>query len=355
MFSIKSLWIATLALALVAFSWLAPAEEYSASDTNIVSDPQRQSDSLQPAVPAEPASLSATASVDVRQEDINEESESALADSCAETIPVTNIAAKLESILADGSIGAACLRESLVRRWATNDPVSASSWAAQVSQTRAGQDALRQVAIAWAAVDFSAAGRWLGQLTETDAAKEAMLGAAYEAARDQPTAALEFATGLGAGEDRDNLLVHAAAQWAVLDPSAAAGWAQTIPHSAIQQQVIASISAAVADTDPGAAADLASSSLSPGELQNRAAVEIAQRWAENSPRDAAAWISMFRVSALKDVATQDLMSIWTEQDPVDAADWWKRLPDGRIKFDASRAYRQALDHPNQFSTGRQNQ
>jgi hypothetical protein len=179
-------------------------------------------------------------------------------------------------------------------------------------------------------------------LPEGDSRQAAIFALAYEAARTEPIAALEQARALPATRERDELLVHAISQWTAIDSTTAAAWAMEVSDSALRERLVASVAVSSAEADGAAAATLAANTLSAGEEQNRATVSIVQRWAENSPQAAAAWVAQFPDIPMRAAAVENLLAIWTAQDIEAAGKWVRELPVGSLRKLGITAYAQAL-------------
>ena len=219
----------------------------------------------------------------------------------------------LDSLTSQTSRAAGELRELLLRHWAENNPVSAANWLAQFSANSANSALFEQVAIAWANTDLPAAAAWAHALSDSQNQQIAILALAYEAARTEPIAALKLARTLPATSERDNLLVHAVSQWAADDSAAAAAWAEKVSDPILRQQLLAAVAVAFGKLDGNAAATFAVSALDPGELQDRTAVAIVQRWGQAQPQEAASWIGQFPAGAARDAATENLLALQTAQ------------------------------------------
>jgi hypothetical protein len=172
---------------------------------------------------------------------------------------------------------------------------------------------------------------WLHELPDGEDKRTATVDAAYEVARKDPRQALDLAEALSPGPQRDELLVYGISQWAAADSDAAFDWAGKLPESALQQRLFAAAAIAVAERDPAEAARMAAM-LAPGVEQDRAAVAVVQRWAQESPLDAAGWVSAFPDSPVRTAALQNLMSIWMAQDKAAAESW---LHDAKIRYVAN--------------------
>jgi hypothetical protein len=194
----------------------------------------------------------------------------------------------------------------LVRRWAENDPQSASEWATQISAGAARGDALDQVAIAWTNQELEAAVEWARQLPKMEERQKTLGAIAQEAVRTDPVAALQLAVKLPSDATRDGVILHATSEWATTDASSAVAWAHEIPDETLRGQALAAAATAWGDGDPVAAAKLAATELPPGRLQADTVVSIVQRWAQQDPEQAAAWVRSFPEGELRKTASESL-------------------------------------------------
>ena len=236
-------------------------------------------------------------------------------DRAVQSVPDSDLSVVLYGLVDADSPAGAELRSQLARRWAESSPRAAAAWAAQLPEGPNYREALTQVALGWAATDLAGATAWTAGLPQGEAKNATLLSLAYETARTDPLAALELGGTLSPTAERDNLLVHAISQWAAADAVAAGAWAQAVPESSLQQRLVSAVAVALATRDGEAAAGLASKALVPGEEQDRAMVAIAQRWALQSPNDAAAWVAQFPATSARQAALQDLAALLTVQSP----------------------------------------
>lgn len=223
------------------------------------------------------------------------------------------------------------LQAGVLRRWTGGNPEEAAIWAAQQTGSVVRQEAIQQVALAWAETDLPKAVEWVAGLP-SDAARSAVLGnLGYELARTAPVAALALVAALLPGLERDDLTVHAVSQWATLDALAATEWACAIPALALRERALASIVAAVADQNPEAAVILTTNAMWPGESQNQAAIAIIQRWTQQDPRSAAAWVQEFPSGDLQEAAIRNLVTVWSREGAEGPMGWLNSLPSDAMR------------------------
>lgn len=248
----------------------------------------------------------------------------------AQTIPQSSVRSALQDLMGQDTAAANLLRQQLVRRWAEEDPQSAAGWVVQHLDNEAYREAVPQVAIAWAGVDPQAAASWAASLPGTPAKEQALVNIGYEVAGTQPTMALGIVSALVPGPDRDNLLIHAISQWGSLDAQAANNWVQQISEDSLRQRLQGEIAVSLADKDEAGAGAMAAN-LAPGLDQDRAVVEIVQRWAQTAPASAGAWIVAFPDTSLRQTALETLVGIWSVQDNPGAASWVRSLSPGPLR------------------------
>jgi len=147
----------------------------------------------------------------------------------------------------------------------------------------------------------------------------------------QPAIAIQIASTLAPGIERDNLLDHAISQWASIDAQAAGAWAEQIADASLRQRLLATVACSLADRDGAAAGALVANKLSAGVEQDRAVIEIIERWAQTSPGAAGSWITSFPDTPLRQTAAQALVGVWSVLDNAEAASWVRNLPQGSLR------------------------
>jgi hypothetical protein len=222
------------------------------------------------------------------------------------------------------------LRDVLVRQWAVRNVRAAAQWADQLAGS-ARNDAISQISIAWAEQDVAAAIDWARTLPPDNGRSTALLQIGYEAARNDPILSIRLSAELRVGPERDELMLHAVRQWAASDSAAAFQWASQINDAAISQKARAAIMTAWAEQDGYAAATQAAGELSPGPLQDQTVVSIIQRWSQNEPETAAAWVQEFPPSPLGFDAMENLITSWSEFDAPAAQRWIQTLPPSPLR------------------------
>ena len=295
------------------------------------------------AQPVEPAPLVPAASAKTSSAESDADRSSEALERSVESIALVDLPAKLDALVAETNSESVEMSLLLVRRWAEGNPEAAAAWVLQHRDSPGSRAAVEQVAIAWANTNLTAAASWVRALPDGDTKQRATLSLGFEAARTQPMAALEFATELSPTRERDDLLVHAVSQWAGIDARAALTWTLDVPDPALQQRLMASVAIALTEQDAEAAAVLVAEGLAVGEEQDRAAVSIVQRWAQQSPKNTAAWVAQFPDNSSRTAAVQNLVAIWVSQDREAAIEWLRELPAGSLQDAGITAAAQAAE------------
>lgn len=162
---------------------------------------------------------------------------------------------------------------------------------------------------------------------------------AYEVAGTDAPEAMSLAwERLPPGPEREAAVLHAARQWAEMDPQRAVDWAVSLPDQPESDRLRAAVVIELAEADGAQAASLAARLLESNEEQARALVGIAQRWAQQDPAHAAAWVMQASPGAARDAAMRNLVATWAGSDTAAAHSWCKSLPDPVDREAALRAF-----------------
>jgi hypothetical protein len=256
---------------------------------------------------------------------------SELLDLAVESLSNTDVPIILDSLARAEQPASIDFCKLLAGRWAGNDALAASGWAAQLPESAMRNAVVEQVALARSATDLAAAIEWVTALPESDSKQAATLSLAYESARADPVVALGLASALAATAERNDLLVHTISQWAATDLDRALDWASQVSDAALRQRLMEAVSVASAEGNGAQAATLAATRLHPGAEQDRAAVAIVQRWAQHSPQEAGEWVAEFPDIPSRNAALHALLTIWASRSADAAGAWLSQLPDGTFR------------------------
>ena len=194
----------------------------------------------------------------------------------------------------------------LLHRWAEDDAAAAAGWADSLPEGKWRTAALKQAAIAWSNEHLNQAENWARSLPDELERDSQLLAIAHEAVRSDPLQALQIAADLPASGSSDELIRRAAMEWASKDAEGAAEWARKIEGTTLREQVLSGVALAWGAHDPIAAATFVVNELPPGRLQTDALVGIVQRWTQNDPVQATAWVKSFPEGTLRREAMASL-------------------------------------------------
>jgi hypothetical protein len=242
----------------------------------------------------------------VAEDDLAEQLEKTMA-----TWPKERLASDVDALFArdDESPVAESLKLALLRRWATQAPGEAADWACSLTSGAAREAAVQQVALAWSASDAEAAWDWASELEVGAARDAAMLSLAYELVRDDPARAFARSDELPEGLARTQFVEHAVANWAVADPQAALEQVREIADPALRNSALGRLATSWAEFEPHNAATLAADAMEAGPAQERAVASIVQRWAQQDPDGAKAWVATFPDGPMKQNALEHIERI----------------------------------------------
>jgi hypothetical protein len=180
-------------------------------------------------------------------------------------------------------------------------------------------------------------------IAEPGAREKAIAEVAWNAIEADPELARE-ALGLLAADSpqRIALIQHFAMRMADENPDAALEWAGLLESERETAAARAQIALVIAAADPARAATLLSESGIPSREFDVAIVQVLQRWAGQSPPDAAAWVAAFPPGDFRKAGVETVISQWAESDPQAAFSWLSTLSDEAIRAEATQALAVAL-------------
>jgi hypothetical protein len=219
----------------------------------------------------------------------------------------------------------------LVTRWIGTDPSGAAEWTLTLGQTPLRRLLISQLGAIWANDDLSSAISWTREKLSGEEKEILLRAIGNEAARFSPLEALHLMKEMQPGEERDRLLTHAASQWAVNDAGQLMSWVNQFQAGPEKDRLVAGIIPALADSNPRMAADLAVQQLPRGRIQNDAVVSIVQRWAQQEPENASAWVERFPQGVLQTDAAISLIQQWNQTDAAGAERWVEGLAAGGLR------------------------
>ena len=174
---------------------------------------------------------------------------------------------------------------------------------------------------------------------ESPAARErALADLAWNAVETDPKLACEAFLQLPAeSTEKIRLIQHYAMRLAEQSPDEALAWAATVGSEREVSAAIAKIALVLADTDPRRAANLLSETGVASREFDVEVVQVLQRWAAQSPPDAAAWTIMFPPGAAREAGIQVISEQWLRRDAQTAFMWLETLQDDGLRKETLRA------------------
>ncbi|WP_353567914.1 hypothetical protein [Haloferula sargassicola] len=233
-------------------------------------------------------------------------------------------------------------RPTILRSWASVDPVNAAKYYAEHPNEFNGPGGRRGpggeggadlVAREWAKLDPDAAMAWANSL-EGDDKGSAMISIVGEVAATDPAKAATMAATL-TGDDQMRAYGEIAQKWAAEDFSAAESWIQTLSGEAKDRAMSEAVQV-LARTDPDAAAAKLAS-ISEGGARDRAVAILAGEMAQEDPAAAASWLGNQQTGDYGD-AMRRIMTNWTAQDSAGALSFIEAQPVGEIRDSATQTY-----------------
>ena len=126
-------------------------------------------------------------------------------------------------------------------------------------------------------------------------------------AESDPARAVSLAESYSGG--CSNLLENMVQQWAERDQPGATAYAMQKPPGDERDRLLSRVAFTRAKENPRDAANLVAESISPGDVQNEAAISVLHQWALRDPKSALAWVEGFGVEALRDRALTEMWNI----------------------------------------------
>ena len=106
-----------------------------------------------------------------------------------------------------------------------------------------------------------------------------------------------------------NLLDNLAQTWAEQDEQDAYAWASATPPSEGRNRLLERIALVQAKTNPYKAAESVAEQMSPGEIQNEAAISVLYQWSQQDASAAKAWAESFPPGDFRDRAINEVKNV----------------------------------------------
>lgn len=128
-------------------------------------------------------------------------------------------------------------------------------------------------------------------------------------AESDPSRAVSLAETYSGG--CSNLLENLVHQWAERDEPVARAYAIQKPPGEERDRLLSRVALARSKENPLDAAKLVAEWISPGEVQNEAAISVLHQWALRDPKAALAWAQLFPEESLRDRASTEMSNIFS--------------------------------------------
>jgi hypothetical protein len=135
---------------------------------------------------------------------------------------------------------------------------------------------------------------------------------------------------------RAKLAAHFAMRLAESDPEQALEWARGLGPSE-RSEAISRIAVVISTKEPERATTLIAEELPPGRPRDRAAVQVVQRWSQETPSAAAEWIGAFPPGEARSAGLKLALVRWLEADASSAATWIAGRDDEALKLESIKA------------------
>jgi hypothetical protein len=159
---------------------------------------------------------------------------------------------------------------------------------------------------------------------------------------DEPSARRAYEKMAPATPEKIRLIQHFASRLCEENPEEAITWALAMEHPSEQSAALSAIAVAMAEAQPQRAADLLSQHGEPGHELDVAAVQVIQRWAAQSAPDAAAWVTRFPDSSVREAGLDIIAARWLPADAAAAFRWLDAMPASALRQETALALQGVL-------------
>ena len=164
---------------------------------------------------------------------------------------------------------------------------------------------------------------------------QALSAVIWDALESEPDLAQEAFSKMSPGSAEKNALIgHFAMRLTEKGTDAAVQWAQSLGTDEERSLAFGKIALVLSANDPAGAAKLLSDSGVASRDFDVAVVEVIQRWAADSPADAAAWVVQFDQGEARSAGIKAIASAWSEIDAKAAYAWIATLKNPTIRDEA---------------------
>lgn len=204
----------------------------------------------------------------------------------------------------------------ILRGWAKADPLSALEYVEQHPNSQAGRSAILST---WAGNDAAAAERWALAHHEGDGANPHLAAVIQGIAGNDVASASRLAQSMPLSRERAEAIESITRALFLQGPDAAMAFPDSITDPALRGGFVANIANRMIEKDVNKAASWVAS-MQQGEIQNRAARQVADALARVDSKTAATWVSTLKPEAQAEAA-RGVIPIMSSTDIAGTAKW----------------------------------
>lgn len=168
--------------------------------------------------------------------------------------------------------------------------------------------------------------------------EKALAAIAWDAIETDPQIAHEAFGKMSPGSpEKIRLIQHYAMRLAAENMDEAIEWAEALENQSEKSAALSQIAVVLAETDPQRAANILVDANIPGRDFDVTVVQVIQRWAAQSPAEAAAWVSMFPQSPAREAGVKVIAERWLPSDAPAAFAWLSGMKDAELRQETARA------------------
>ena len=185
------------------------------------------------------------------------------------------------------------------------------------------------------------------EIREPEEKNRALAAAIWDAIELEPELARQGLQKLTAGsEEKNRLIQHFAMRLTEQNVDEAVQWAAALETEDEKSLAFGKIALVLSQDEPERAAHLLSESGVAGREFDVAVVQVVQRWAAQTPADAAAWVVLFDAGEARRAGLKETVAVWARSAPQDTFSWIAGIQDAQIREEAATGMVQTiLDQP----------
>jgi hypothetical protein len=197
------------------------------------------------------------------------------------------------------------VEQSRPRRLSKRQQPTPQPMAAPVPEPPDDPDEVRE----WARQNAEASLAWMMNAPAGEKRDAVAEIACAQIAQSNPADAVSLAERYSGGSS--NLLENLVQQWADQNEPAATAYAVSKPSGEERDRLLSRVAFTRSKENPAEAAKLVAEWISPGQVQNEAAISVLHQWALRDGNAALAWAQLFPEDSLRDRALKEVWNIFS--------------------------------------------